>query len=78
MRPGTGTFTGTTPAKEQGKNPFVLDSKEPTESFQDFLMGEVGYSSLRSTFPDIAEELFKKAEQDARERYDIYRKLAAE
>ncbi len=41
-------------------------------------MGEVRYSSLRSTFPDIAEELFKKAEQDARERYDIYRKLAAE
>jgi pyruvate-ferredoxin/flavodoxin oxidoreductase len=64
--------------KEQGKNPFVLDSKEPTESFQDFLMGEVRYSSLRSTFPDIADELFKKAEQDARERYDIYRKLAAE
>jgi len=64
--------------KEQGKNPFILDSKEPTESFQDFLMGEVRYSSLRSTFPDIADELFKKAEQDARERYDIYRKMAAE
>ncbi len=53
---------------ETGKNPFSLDSKEPTESFRDFLMGEVRYASLQKTFPAIAEELFEKTEQDAKER----------
>ena len=64
--------------REQGKNPFVLDSKEPKESFQEFLMGEVRYSSLKATFPDIADELFAKAEQDSKERYEVYRKMASE
>ena len=58
------------------KNPFTLDSKEPTENFRDFLMGEVRYSALQQTFPEIAEELFKKTEQDARERRGNYVKLA--
>ncbi|MDD3840386.1 MAG: pyruvate:ferredoxin (flavodoxin) oxidoreductase [Clostridia bacterium] len=64
--------------KEQGKNPFTLDSKEPTGSVKDFLMGEVRYSSLLRTFPDRAEELFKRAEQDTKERYKAYKKLAEE
>ena len=38
-----------------GVNPFSLDSKEPTESFRDFLMGEVRYSSLARSFPEVAE-----------------------
>lgn len=50
------------------KNPFSLDSKEPTESFRDFLLGEVRYSSLLKSFPEVAEELFQKTEQDAKER----------
>lgn len=62
--------------KEQGKNSFVLDSKEPKGSFRDFLMGEVRYSSLLKTFPDLAEELFNQAEVDAKERYETYKKLA--
>ncbi|WP_213996030.1 pyruvate:ferredoxin (flavodoxin) oxidoreductase [Tepidanaerobacter syntrophicus] len=62
--------------KEQGKNPFILDSKEPTANFREFLMGEVRYTSLLTAFPERAEKLFEKAEQDARERYEIYRKLA--
>jgi pyruvate-ferredoxin/flavodoxin oxidoreductase len=45
--------------KKEGKNPFTLDSKEPTESFHDFLMGQVRYSSLVRTFPNEAENLFK-------------------
>lgn len=64
--------------KEEGKNPFVLDSKEPTEPFMDFLNSEVRYTSLKRTFPEEAEELFKAAEQDARERYEKYRKMAEE
>ena len=62
--------------KEAGKNPFVLDSKEPSGSFRDFLMGEVRYSSLLALFPDTAEELFKKAEADAAERLETYKKKA--
>lgn len=63
---------------EEGKNPFVLDSKDPTESFRDFIMGEVRYTSLQKAFPDIAEEIFQKAEKDAEERLATYKKLAAE
>ena len=62
--------------KKQGKNPFVLDSKEPTASFQEFLQGEVRYSSLMKTFPEVAEELFAQAEEDAKERYDGYVRMA--
>ena len=62
--------------KKQGKNPFILDSQEPKESFRDFLMGEVRYSSLTKTFPEIAEELFAKAEKEAKEKYETYKKLA--
>jgi pyruvate-ferredoxin/flavodoxin oxidoreductase len=62
--------------REAGKNPFVLDSKEPSESFRDFLMGEVRYTQLANMFPDIADELFSAAEKHANERYDTYRRLA--
>ena len=61
--------------KEQGKNPFILDSKEPTANFRDFLMGEVRFSSLQKMFPDTAEALFEKTEKDAKTRLDGYKKL---
>ena len=64
--------------KEEGKNPLVLDSKEPKGDFKDFLMGEVRYSSLTRTFPENADALFAKAEQDVKERYEQYKKMAAE
>ncbi|RHW62672.1 pyruvate:ferredoxin (flavodoxin) oxidoreductase [Clostridium botulinum] len=62
--------------KEAGKNPFSLDSKEPTANFKDFLMGEVRYASLAKQFPEDAEALFAKTEQDAKERLANYKKLA--
>ncbi|NLV88228.1 MAG: pyruvate:ferredoxin (flavodoxin) oxidoreductase [Tissierellia bacterium] len=62
--------------KEEGKNPFVLDSKEPKEPFMDFLNSEVRYTSLKRTFPEIADELFKAAEEDAKARYEQYKRLA--
>ena len=62
------------PAKETGK--FTLDSKEPTMSYQEFLAGEVRYASLHQTFPMNAETLFAQAEQQAKERYESYRKMA--
>ena len=51
-------------------------SKEPKESFRDFLMGEVRYAQLTTAFPDIAEELFDMAEQNAKDRYETYKNLA--
>ncbi|APH17189.1 ferredoxin (flavodoxin) oxidoreductase [Clostridium sporogenes] len=62
--------------KEEGKNPFILDSREPTKPFKEFIQGEVRYSSLMNVFPDIAERMSDMAEQHARERYDNYRHLA--
>lgn len=62
--------------KKEGKNPFQLDSKEPTADLKEFLRGEVRYSSLEIAFPDHAGELFDKAEADAKERLEAYKKLA--
>ena len=62
---------------ESGKNPFTLDSKEPDFSkFQEFLQGEVRYSSLKRNFPEQADELFAKTQKDAEERIEGYKKLA--
>ena len=51
--------------KETGKNPFSLDSKEPTGDFREFIMGEVRYAALAKAFPEAAEALFEKTERDA-------------
>lgn len=62
--------------KAEGKNPFTLDSKEPTKSFKEFIQGEVRYTSLKTTFPDIADAMYDVAEQDATERYANYKRLS--
>ncbi len=62
--------------REEGKNPFVLDSKEPTASFREYLESEVRYTSLQMQFPEIADKLFAKAENDANERYESYKRMA--
>ena len=64
--------------KKEGKNPFILDSKEPDLSkFRDFLMKEVRYTSLQRKFPETAEALYAKAEADAKDRTETYLALAA-
>lgn len=60
----------------EGKNPFTLDSKEPTESFRDFITSEVRYTSLQKKFPEQAEELFEAAEKNANIRYENYKRMA--
>jgi pyruvate-ferredoxin/flavodoxin oxidoreductase len=62
--------------KKEGKNPFTLDSKKPEADFQEFLMGENRYASLKLAFPEKAQRLYDKAQRDAEERYETYRKLA--
>ena len=65
--------------EEEGKNPFQLDSKEPNwEDFQGFLKGEVRYASVMKQYPTEAEELFKAAEENAKWRYNSYKRLARE
>ena len=54
---------------EKGKNPFQLDSPAPIMDYQEFITGEVRYSSLQLTFPDRAKDLFAKAEKEAHEKY---------
>ena len=59
------------------KNPFYLDSREPDfDKFEDFLLGEVRYSSLKRSFPEAAEALFEKTKNDAVTRLNNYKKLA--
>lgn len=64
--------------KSEGKNPFSLDSKEPKADFKEFLMSEVRYAALAKTFPEIADKLFEKTEEDAKERLETYKKMAGQ
>lgn len=64
---------------QQGKNPFQYDGpKEVNGKFQDFLNGEVRFSSLKKLFPENAEKLFKEAEVEMKERFEKILKKAAE
>ena len=56
--------------KKQGENPFILDSKAPTKSFREFIMGQNRYASLAKEFPQIADKLFDMTEEDAKEKYE--------
>ena len=60
----------------QGKNPFIMDSKEPTLDYEEFLNGEVRYNSLLRKSPEEAKELFTQAAEESRYRYRYLRKLA--
>lgn len=62
--------------KNEGKNPFVLDSKEPSFEVLDFLKGEKRYSMLETTFPENVEELHKGFQVFVKERWEIYKKMA--
>ena len=62
--------------KAEGKNPFMLDSKDATTEYIDFLHNEVRYTALERLNPERAKELFAKSERDAKERYEYLQKLA--
>ena len=61
--------------KAEGKNPFSLDSKEPTASYQDFINNEARYTRLAQSFPERAKALFEKAEETAKAKYERLKKL---
>ena len=56
--------------KDEGKNPFTLDSKAPTGSYRDFIMNEARYARLAKANPERAEKLFAAAEENAKARYE--------
>ena len=64
--------------KEEGKNPFVLDSKEPTADLHEFLMGEVRYATLVKQFPDEAKVLHGRLVKEYAERYKMYKRMSSE
>ena len=70
------TFRFNPELAKEGKNPFILDSKEPTASYQDFIRSETRYSALQIAFPDRANVLFGEAEVQAKEKYNKLKKLA--
>ncbi|MCL2702448.1 MAG: pyruvate:ferredoxin (flavodoxin) oxidoreductase [Defluviitaleaceae bacterium] len=61
---------------DEGKNPFVMRSKEPTGDFKEFITSESRYTALQTAFPDIADQLFDQAALDAKARYESYKKMA--
>ena len=61
---------------DEGKNPFSLDSKEPTGSYQEFILGETRYASLKKSMPDVADALFEKGEEENKARLEKYKSLA--
>ena len=61
---------------KEGKNPLVLDSREPKLDYETFLKNEIRYRTLSQQYPEIAERLFKQAAEEAKERYAFYKRMA--
>jgi pyruvate-ferredoxin/flavodoxin oxidoreductase len=62
--------------KLEGKNPFQLDSKEPSVNLADYVYGENRFNILKKANPKEAELLLSKAEGLAKERYKLYKYLS--
>jgi len=60
----------------QGKSPFIIDSGEPTISFEEYAYNENRYRALRAANPELAAELMKQAEKDAKRRWRYLKHLA--
>ena len=61
--------------KAEGKNPLTIDSKEPSASYVDFIKSETRYARLAQSFPERAEALFAKAEENAKAKYERLQKM---
>ncbi|MBU4319426.1 MAG: pyruvate:ferredoxin (flavodoxin) oxidoreductase [Proteobacteria bacterium] len=62
--------------KAKGENPFILDSKKPDGSLQEFLSGEVRYASLQKSFPEESKILTVRLEKEYMERYETLKLMA--
>ncbi len=62
---------------KEGKNPFVLDSKDPDwDKLSDFITSEIRYTSLQKSFPEEADRLFAMAQESLKWRYNSYKRMA--
>lgn len=61
---------------EEGKNPFIYESKDPTVNMMDFLMNETRYTTLKKQFPDVADKLFEQAIEHKKKKHNYYKKLS--
>ena len=61
---------------KEGKNPLILDSKEPKLEYQTFLNNEIRYRTLVQQHPEVAKVLFKQAAEEAKKRYENYKRMA--
>ncbi len=62
--------------KNHDRNPFILDSKEPTQDFKEYIKSEVRFNALSKVVPDRVDEIFDQAAKNADENATYYRKLA--
>ena len=62
--------------KDEGKNPFILDSKKPDGTLRQFLNGEIRFASLTRTFPQEAERLHAMLDKEFSDRYDLLARMA--
>jgi pyruvate-ferredoxin/flavodoxin oxidoreductase len=61
---------------KEGKNPLILDSREPKLNYRNFLENEIRYRTLIQQYPDVAEKLFAQAAKEAADRYRFYKRMA--
>ena len=64
--------------RKEGKNPYIIDSGDPTKDYFEFLNGESRYFSLMKKNPEIASNLFEKAKEQAKENRETIKKLSEE
>jgi pyruvate-ferredoxin/flavodoxin oxidoreductase len=62
--------------KLEGKNPLQLDSKEPTQDVSSFLEGQIRYSSLKNSNPEIAKKLEEELKEELKNKYKEMKKLS--
>ena len=62
--------------EKEGKNPFMLESKDPDGSIQDFLAGENRFASLEKTFPEESKKLRQQIEEEINHRHKTLKQLA--
>jgi pyruvate-ferredoxin/flavodoxin oxidoreductase len=62
--------------RKEGKNPLILDSKEPTVDIAEYMYREIRFRSLRDSSPERAELFLNQARQEAKEKYAYYKYLA--
>ena len=61
---------------DEGKNPFILDYKEPNGTLQEFLSNEVRFAALEKTHPEESKRLRAKIEEEVNDRYKLLKAMA--